>query len=98
MGCRGILIRAVSPIPMAFKSSLVSYLFGLMSHLALHKMVEGASAEGAAAMSVGGAGCSVPACATPQSAGRFSEPSLSGGPTGSIKTKGYLCRARKQQS
>jgi hypothetical protein len=67
MGCRRILIRAVSPIPMAFKSSLVSYLFGLMSHLALHKMVEGASAEGAAAMSVGGAGCSAPACATPQS-------------------------------
>jgi hypothetical protein len=171
---------------MAFKSSLVSSLFGLMSHLALHKMVEGARAAGAAAMSVGEAGSrvypaallgaplvglvekyfnnrqnseeladlyreslphaietcvrhnddltdedrrvvklweeglkapvkgdplwqamleenlptrmSVPICAMPQSAGRFSEPSLSGGPTGSIKTKGDLCRARKQQS
>jgi hypothetical protein len=41
---------------MAFKSSLVSYLCGLMSHLALRKMVEGASAAGAAAMSVGEAG------------------------------------------
>jgi hypothetical protein len=39
---------------MAFKSSLVSYLFGLMDHLALHKMVEGAIAA-APAMAVAGA-------------------------------------------
>ena len=39
---------------MAFKSSLVSYLFGLMDHLALHKTVEGAIAAAAPAMAAAG--------------------------------------------
>jgi hypothetical protein len=40
---------------MAFKSSFVSYLFGLMDHLAQHKLVEGAVAVAAPALAASGA-------------------------------------------
>ena len=36
---RGILVRGASAAHMTFKSGLVSYLFGLMDHLALHTIV-----------------------------------------------------------
>src|SRR5437870_2250361 len=39
---------------MAFKSGLLSYVFGLMDHLALHKLVEGAMVAAAPATAVAG--------------------------------------------